>query len=111
LEDPLTGFLVRFPKRGTADYFDGIRAGGKDVAIAKGADRFDNLTDLIDPTEGSDWYAPQRRLDKVSETRRWIIPLVEVHEFRLAQMLRNRCDLIELKASVALQASLSTNPK
>lgn len=98
LEDPLTGRLIPLPKRSKEEYFGAIQRGGRDVVIAKGADRYDNLTDLVDPPQDSEWYSPQRRLDKVTETRQWIIPLVEQHEPRLAAMLRARCDVIQIKA-------------
>lgn len=110
LEDPLTGFLVRLPKRSKGDYFEGIRGGGRDVVLAKGADRYDNLTDLIDPPEGSEWYSSHRRAKKVEETREWIIPLVGQHDQRLAQMLRHRCDLIGARVGMTIELTSDTNP-
>lgn len=104
LEDPLTGFLVKSSKRSDEEYFGAIRR-ERDTALAKGGDRYDNLTDLIDPAMDSEWYAPQRRLDKVAQTRKWIIPMVEEYEPRLSLTLKHRCDVVELKARAAFATS------
>ncbi|MEY4723416.1 MAG: hypothetical protein RLZZ324_929, partial [Candidatus Parcubacteria bacterium] len=71
-EDPLTGHIhrvERFPGLTKAEklqeYFAGIERFGRRAAIAKCADRIDNLTDLVgDQPEGSRW-TPEKRLSTV----------------------------------------------
>ena len=101
LEDPLTGFVVRSPKRTKDEYFAVIRRAGKCAALAKCADRIHNLLDLVDdPPAGSRW-TPQKRLDQVAETREWVLPLAKMHEPRFAERLENLCALIEARVRQA----------
>ncbi|MDO8584072.1 MAG: HD domain-containing protein [bacterium] len=102
IEDPLTGRMFRSPKRPLKEYFEAIRRAGKRPAVAKCADRIDNMSDLVDPPNGSRW-TPQKRLRKVAETRKEIIPLADLHDSAMASRLRELCDLIE--QNVRLQRS------
>ncbi len=104
LEDPLTGNLVRATKREPAEYFASIERNGRLPAIAKRVDRIDNLSDLIDPPEGSRW-TPEKCLRQVAETREWILPLADMFDHRIAARLRTDCDRIEASAKKKLAAA------
>lgn len=104
IEDPLTGFVTRSPKRPKNEYFAAIRRNGMRPAIAKAADRLHNLSDLVTVPDGSRW-TPQKRLDQVQETREWIIPMVESHEPRFVALLSQRCEIIEVQARHELESA------
>lgn len=104
LEDPLTGNLVRTAKREPAEYFASIERNGRLPAIAKCVDRIDNLSDLIDPPEGSRW-TPEKCLHQVTETREWILPLADMFDHQIAARLRTDCDRIEASAKKKLAAA------
>lgn len=110
LEDPLTGTLTRTAKRDPKEYFEGIRRNGRLPAIAKCVDRIDNLSDLVDPPEGSRW-TPEKRLRQVAETREWILPLAEMFDPRIADRLIRDCELIEAAAKKKLAAALRAIPR
>ncbi len=96
IEDPLTGTKVRSAKRSREEYFRNIKLARR-PSIAKCADRIDNLADLVaEPSEESRW-TPKKRLEYVDETREWIIPLADEYEPRFAEVLRHRCDIIDVK--------------
>jgi GTP diphosphokinase / guanosine-3',5'-bis(diphosphate) 3'-diphosphatase len=97
VEDPLTGMVVKAVHRTKKEYFDSIKRCGRRAAIAKCADRIHNLSDLIDPPPESRW-TPEKCMEKVSETREWILPLAISYEPRFAAKLEHLCDLIEAKA-------------
>lgn len=97
VEDPLTGFVIQAVTRTKQEYFDSIKRCGQRAAIAKCADRIHNLSDLIDPPADSRW-TPEKCLDKVAETREWILPLAHLYEPRFAVKLESLCDLIEVKS-------------
>lgn len=102
IEEPITGTIVRLPKRPMAAYIREIEACGLRPVLVKCADRISNLTDLVDPPTGSPW-TPARRLKKVEETRTHILPMADRHAPRLAMRLRSLCDLIEANATKACE--------
>lgn len=106
LEDPLTGVIIKSQKRTLEEYFESIKRRGKRVIIIKSADRLDNLTDLIDPPEGSRW-TPEKCIKQVAETRDWILPLTREHDTRLANDLEHLCERVEMKA----QQRIATRPQ
>lgn len=103
VEDPVTGSVTLTTSRSKQEYFDSIKRCGKRAAVAKCADRIHNLSDMIDPPDGSRWN-PKKCLGKVEETREWILPLAKLYEPRFAIKLEHLCDLIEVKARQRLKA-------
>ncbi len=107
IEEPITGTIVRLPKRPMAQCVREIEACGLRPVLVKCADRISNLTDLVSPPADSPW-TPVRRLKKVEETRTHIIPMADRHAPRLAARLRSLCDLIEANASKARDEANAT---
>jgi GTP diphosphokinase / guanosine-3',5'-bis(diphosphate) 3'-diphosphatase len=100
IEDPVTGFVRRSRRRTSKTYYGDIGRSSKRAILVKIADRIYNSRDLINPPKGSRW-TPKKRLAKVAETRKWILPLAEKYEPRFAKELRRLCDLIEKSAKKA----------
>ncbi len=101
IEEPITGTVIRLPKRPMEQYIREIELCGLRPVLVKLADRISNLTDLVSPPADSPW-TPERRLKKVEETRTHILPLADRHAPRLAARMRLLCGLIEADAKEAL---------
>ncbi len=93
ITNPQTGRIIRKEKKGLLIYFDAIAKAEKWVRRIKLADRIDNLRDA--ETMTLDW---QKKY--VEETRTYIIPIAEITDAKIAELLKNRCNEIELNYTI-----------
>lgn len=98
IEDTFTGFITHTEKKQKSNYYQGIARSTRRVVLTKCADRIHNLSSLPDPSIESRW-TPEKRMRKVDETLKYIVPLADIHEQNFALKLLELCRKVEEDAS------------
>jgi GTP diphosphokinase / guanosine-3',5'-bis(diphosphate) 3'-diphosphatase len=92
--DLVTGRMERH-KRTEEDYYRGIAGARREPRLVKLADRIHNL-------RSCGVWSPEKRLDYVEETRKYLLPIARETDPRFYAALVDLCDRIEVEVGAAV---------